>query len=413
LEKITILILNNIKQMKKRALFAAGLLAFGAVSFTACGDDDDNDDNNDNGNDVVATIADSVATNVEYTSAYAKQWGNYMRVVASLLKTDSDNLYAYWNDAYNGGDSYAKRFLAHDVSGFKSSKDCIEQIVDGCVEIANEVGTSKIGGPVESGDVLQVESWFSWHSRVDYANNISSIKNAYYGSRDGVVNANSISKVINGSNADLDAKVIAAIKGASDAILAIPQPFRNNLKSQEAQDAIEACAALQQVLDDELKSYIDENLSDYDWQSVLEQYVNSVVLPTYKDLKDNNAALYNAVVAFQENPSDDGFQKCADAWVAARTPWESSEAFLFGPVAEKGLDPNMDSWPLDLSGIIKIFNTSSWADLEWTGDYEEEDEDNPENTTAHASEIAAAQSLRGFHTLEYLIFKDGKARTIH
>jgi hypothetical protein len=71
----------------------------------------------------------------------------------------------------------------------------------------------------------------------------------------------------------------------------------------------------------------------------------------------------------------------------------------------------MDSWPLDLSGIVKVFNTSAWADLEWSGDYEEIPEG--EEGTKHAQEIESAQSLRGFHTLEYLIFKDGKARTIH
>ena len=30
-----------------------------------------------------------------------------------------------------------------------------------------------------------VESWYSWHSRDDYTNNIYSIRNAYYGSLDG------------------------------------------------------------------------------------------------------------------------------------------------------------------------------------------------------------------------------------
>ena len=73
----------------------------------------------------------------------------------------------------------------------------------------------------------------------------------------------------------------------------------------------------------------------------------------------------------------------------------------------------MDTWPLDLSGIVKIFNTASWGELEWSGDYEEQNEDNPENSSKQANDIAAAQGLRGFHTLEYLIFKDGKARTIH
>lgn len=394
--------------MKKRALFAAGLIALGAATFTACKDDDED----------LATIAENEAINVEYNSTYAKQWGNYMRVVATLLKTDSDNLYKYWNEAYEDGDSYAKRFLSYTGAGFQSSKDCVEQIVDGCIDIAGEVGDSKIKGPVDKwlggdhdGAVLEVESWFSWHSRVDFANNIASIKNAYYGSRDGVVNANSISKVINGANADLDAKVKAAIKGAQDAILAIPQPFRNNLGSTEAQAAIEACGELSEVLESQLKNYIDENLADYNWDAVLSQYVNGVILPTYKELSERNTALYNAVVEFEKNPSNDGFSKCADAWLAARTPWESSEAFLFGPVADKGLDPNMDSWPLDLSGIVKIFNTASWSELEWSGDYEEIPEG--QEGTKHAQDIESAQGLRGFHTLEYLIYKDGKARMIH
>ncbi len=396
--------------MKKRVLIAAGLIAFSAATITSC-------DKDKNEKDELAQIADSVAIDAEYNSDYAKQWGNYMRTVATLLKTDSDNLYAYWNDSYEGGDSYAKRFLSHEGAGFKSSKDCVEQIVDGCIDIANEVGDTKIGSPVElfatepAKAVLEVESWFSWHSRVDFTNNITSVKNAYYGSLDGTINANSISKVINGKNAELDSKVIAAIKAAQDAIMSIPQPFRNNLGSNEAQTAIEKCAALRDVLDKELKTFIDGNLADYNWDAVLSQYVNNVVLPTYKSLKDKNTDLYNAVVAFEKSPSNDGFSKCADAWVAARTPWESSEAFLFGPVADKGLDPNMDSWPLDLSGIINIFNTQSWADLEWSGEYEEIPEG--EDGTKHAQEISSAQNLRGFHTLEYLIFKDGKARTIH
>ena len=41
------------------------------------------------------------------------------------------------------------------------------------------------------------------------------------------------------------------------------------------------------------------------------------------------------------------FETACNAWITAREPWEESEAFLFGPVDELGLDPNMDSWPLD------------------------------------------------------------------
>ena len=70
-------------------------------------------------------------------------------------------------------------------------------------------------------------------------------------------------------------------------------------------------------------------------------------------------------------------------------------------VADKGLDPNMDSWPLDQDGIVQILTSGNYSNLNWDGDYDEEDD-----------KIAGAQALRGYHTLEYLIFKDGEARTI-
>jgi predicted lipoprotein len=46
-----------------------------------------------------------------------------------------------------------------------------------------------------------------------------------------------------------------------------------------------------------------------------------VVLPTYNDLKEKNAALYAAAKAFAASPSDDNFQRCCNAWFEARTPW--------------------------------------------------------------------------------------------
>ena len=142
-------------------------------------------------------------------------------------------------------------------------------------------------------------------------------------------------------------------------------------------------------------------IQDSEYDAIINQYVDNVVMPTYRDLKTKNSALYNAVVAFGNNPSNAGFQTICDAWLAAREPWESSEAFLFGPVADFGLDPNMDSWPLDQEAIVNTLKSQQWNSMTWEGDYDEDDE-----------AIAAAQNVRGFHTLEFLAFRDGKARTL-
>ena len=324
-----------------------------------------------------------------------------MRIVASLLADDASDLYEDWNTKYENGDSYANFFKSQDA--LRS----VEQLIDGCSDIANEVGTAKIGDPYDlyvKGDtekaLYAVESWYSWHSREDYRNNIYSIRNAYYGSRDGKISEASLSKAVAAVNADLDAKVKEAIDAAAAAIWAIPSPFRNNINSAEAQKAMEACASLDEVLTNSLKAGV-QTIDKQVLKAVVANYVDVVVLPTYNDLKTRNAALLETVKAFQSAPSSSNFEKCAEAWLSAREPWETSEAFLFGPVADKGLDPNMDSWPLDQDGIVQVLTSGKYDELNWDGDF---DEDN--------DAIAKAQSLRGFHTLEYLIFKDGQARKL-
>lgn len=286
---------------------------------------------------------------------------------------------------------------------------CIEQIIDGCMDIANEVGNAKIGDPYDlykSGQTTQalyaVESWYSWHSIDDYSNNILSVRNAYYGTRDGKKANNSLATLIEANNATLDAQVREAITTAYDAIQAIPAPFRNNIGAPEVQTAMQACNDLEEVLGN-LKGYLQRTTAintDAVLQPILNTYVNDVVLPTYKALVDANTALFKAAQAFAASPSDANFAAACEAWFDARKPWETSEAFLFGPVDALGLDPNMDSWPLDQEAIVNILNSGKFDNLTWS-DGDKDDE------------IEAVQSVRGFHTMEFLIFKDGKARTLN
>ena len=291
----------------------------------------------------------------------------------------------------------------------QSALVCVEQIIDGCMDIANEVGNAKIGDPYDlyhHGQVEQalyaVESWYSWHSIDDYTNNIHSIRNAYYGTRDGKVASSSLATLISGTNAALDQDVRNSIQRAIDAIQAIPAPFRNNIGAPEVSTAMEVCNELEEVLGN-LKGYIQRNEAvnaDAVLQPILNNYVNNVVLPTYSDLLKANTSLYQAAQAFQKNPSNAAFEACCEAWFSARAPWETSEAFLFGPVDALGLDPNMDSWPLDQEAIANILNSGKFDQLTWSDGDSDDD-------------IEAVQSVRGFHTMEFLIFKDGKARTLN
>ena len=205
------------------------------------------------------TAADDEAANVVYNSANATAWAQYMRNTASLLVEDATKLYNEWNNGY------AATFKNHNGGDYTSGINCIEQLIDGCIDIAGEVGEAKIGEPYNlyvSGNTTEalyaVESWYSWHSRDDYSNNIRSIRNAYYGSRDGNINTNSLSNLVKKYNAELDTKVKTAIQDAINAIQAIPQPFRNNINSAEARNAMDVCADLVDVLENELKPFLQD-----------------------------------------------------------------------------------------------------------------------------------------------------------
>ncbi len=391
----------------KKYLFyvAAFALATGiSAGFSSCSDDDD--DNTTSGSTTTTTTTNS-NYELDYTSSNASSWQNYMRNVASLLRQDASDLYYYWSTDAGSGVSYADYFKTHSNSEFSSAINCIEQIIDGCTDIANEVGTSKIGEPYNlyaAGSYTEalyaVESWFSYHSRDDYRNNIYSIRNAYYGSRDGSVSDKSLSAAVAAVNSTLNTTVVNAINAAAEAIYAIPQPFRNNIYTTESLAAMDACADLETVLDTSLKPYLTAgNIDDATLDEIVTNYVDVVVLPTYSDLQTLNAQLYQAVLTFNSNPTDDNFAAAADAWLEARAPWEQSEAFLFGPVDTYGLDPNMDSWPLDIDAIVQVLNSGNFDELNWSDD----DDDDA---------IEAAQNVRGFHTLEFLLFKNGDPRTI-
>lgn len=382
--------------MKKSILFATMLLCALSLGFTSCGSDDDDE------------ISFEYAASLDVNNENIQAWSNYMGVVADLLKTDAEKLYASWFTAYDRGKSYGDIFKAHNNNSYNSAINCVEAIFDGCIDIAGEVGDQKIGEPYrlkvagkDTEALYAVESWYSWHSRDDYTNNIYSIRNAFFGSLDGTIHKNSLSALLAEVNPVEEEELREAILKTAASIQAIPQPFRNNIDSKEAQTAMQRCANLGEKLEKVKGIFQQQIKTDAELDPVIARYVDGVVLPTYKSLALKSAALADAVNAFRKSPSNAGFVTCCNAWLEAREPWESSEAFLFGPVADMGLDPNMDSWPLDQVGIVSILQSQNFNALSWDGEYDEE-----------SKKIESAQSLRGFHTLEYLIFKDGRARTL-
>lgn len=119
--------------MNKKLFYYAALMLSLMFSMGACSDNDDPKPENED------------PKSLDYTSENAAAWGNYMYNVAKLLKQDATNLYEYWNVSYKGGEAYAQTFKNHNNSTYPSAISCIQEIIEKCAEIANEVGVAKIG----------------------------------------------------------------------------------------------------------------------------------------------------------------------------------------------------------------------------------------------------------------------------
>lgn len=125
-------------------------------------------------------------------------------------------------------------------SRFKTYQEAAEEILQGCIDIADEVGNTKIGRPhlgSSQEDKNYIESPYSLNSIEDFADNIRSISNAYLGSRNGDT---SVSNYVSNQNPDVDAKVRVAIQKAIKTIESIPEPFAKNATGSLSEMAVQA-----------------------------------------------------------------------------------------------------------------------------------------------------------------------------
>lgn len=136
-------------------------------------------------------------------------------------------------------------------SRFKTYQEVAEEIIQGCIDIADEVGNTKIGRPhigSSQEDKNYIESPYSLNSIEDFADNIRSIRNAYLGSR---ATDASVSDYVKSISPETDAAVRSAIENAIAAIEAVPEPFAKNATGALAATAMKAAGAtLVEALED-------------------------------------------------------------------------------------------------------------------------------------------------------------------
>ncbi len=142
-------------------------------------------------------------------------------------------------------------------------------------------------------------------------------------------------------------------------------------------------------------------------QAITNQYVEGVVFPIYKSLAAQTSTLFDQLVdakaKYRAGSLTQGdIDKICNTFIAARSAWESSESFLYGAATDFGIDPHIDTWPLDRTALAKALSSSEIID-----DLDDLDDGGIDNARA----LVGEQQL-GFHGIEFIIFRNGKNRTL-
>ena len=205
-------------------------------------------------------------TSLTHNTEYTKEELIYTCKVAEDLRNQCVRLEAAWAGFDNVAADKQKFLIDNELeptidygmsmknagkggSLYKSYQEAAEEVLQGCMDICDEVGSLKIGKPANGAseeDKNYIESPYSLNSIVDFQDNIISIKNSYRGSKAGDA---SISDFIKSVNPALDKEVIEKIDAAIETIGKIKEPFAKHATEPESEAAIASLESLMKSLE--------------------------------------------------------------------------------------------------------------------------------------------------------------------
>ena len=127
---------------------------------------------------------------------------------------------------------------------------------------------------------------------------------------------------------------------------------------------------------------------------VINDFVNKTAIPTYYSLDTAALALKTALNNLKTQTTDANLTAAKAKWQSIRLIWEQAEGFLIGPVEDNDYDPNTDTWPTDYNEMDSLLSKHATTATLLT----------------EAQVAALAQSLRGYHPIEYIIFGNHGSR---
>lgn len=221
--------------------------------------------------------------------------------VATHLAIDEDN---NQEGALDDFQNFGKAFKNPGTGDWETALDATLEIIAGCKDIIGEVGDSKIGLPFTGEDATYIESPYAYNSIIDFYDNIVSCKNALYGKMDATspTEQSLIYFCLNAGNATLAAQAKTAqtkLDNALAKIKAMKAPFALYYSDASCKVAIDALGELDDALGEmakTLKAYAGNETVEKQCKVINENYVDNVVVATYRTLANNAQKLYQSIV---------------------------------------------------------------------------------------------------------------------
>ncbi len=221
--------------------------------------------------------------------------------VATHLAIDDDG---NQEGALGSFQNFGKAFKNPGTGDWATALEATLEIISGCQDIIGEVGDSKIGLPYTGEDATYIESPYAYNSITDFYDNILSCKNALYGQMNATApKENSLIYFCkNAGNATLASQagiVVTKLDNALAKIKAMKAPFALYYSDASCKAAIDALGELDDALgamSETLGSYAGNATVEAQCKVINENYVDNVVLATYRTLADNAQKLYKSIV---------------------------------------------------------------------------------------------------------------------
>ena len=150
----------------------------------------------------------------------------------------------------------------------------------------------------------------------------------------------------------------------------------------------------------------DLGAQDTEIKAITNEYLNSVVYPTYTNLANETESLFGKISALKTKlkagttVQQSEIDAICTSYKTARKHWEESEAFLYGAASDFEIDPHIDTWPLDVPTLAAdLADDAKIARLDAADGID------------YARTNLTAENL-GFHGLEFIFFRNGKNRDV-